>query len=59
MSVYIHKSIPDANFDADNSSSFGDMTSQNLSREKGNKSANSAIYPQKTGLTLQQMSFYV
>ena len=35
MSHYIHKSIPDAKFEADNSSSAGDMTSQNFSRKKG------------------------
>ena len=35
MSHYIHKSIPDANFEADSSFSFGDMTSQNFLRKKG------------------------
>ena len=35
MSHYIHKSIPDAKFEADSSSSFGDMTSQNFPRKKG------------------------
>ena len=29
------KNIPDAKFEADSSSSFGDMTSQNLPRKKG------------------------
>ena len=32
MSHYRHKSIPDAKFEADSSSSFGDMTSQNFPR---------------------------
>ena len=35
MSHYIHKSIPHAKFEADSSSSFGDMTSQNFPRNKG------------------------
>ena len=35
MSHYIHKSIPDAKFEPDSSSSFGDMTSQNFPRKKG------------------------
>ena len=34
MSHYIHKSIPDAKFEADSSSSFGDITSQNFPRKK-------------------------
>ena len=35
MSHYGHKSIPDAKFEYDNSSSFGDMTSQIFPRKKG------------------------
>ena len=35
MSHYTHKSIPDAKFESDSSSSFGDMTSQNFPRNKG------------------------
>ena len=35
MSHYIHKSISDAEFEADSSSSFGDMTSQSFPRKKG------------------------
>ena len=35
MSHYSYKRIPDANFEADSSSSLGDMTSQNLPRKKG------------------------
>ena len=35
MSHYCHKSIPDARFESDSSSSFGDMTSQNFPRKKG------------------------
>ena len=35
MSHYGHKSIHDAKFESDSSSSFGDMTSQNFSRNKG------------------------
>ena len=35
MAHYIHKNIPDAKFEADSSSSFGDMTSQGFPRIKG------------------------
>ena len=35
MSHYDHKSIPDAKFECDSSSSFGDMTSQNFPQKKG------------------------
>ena len=35
MRHYGYKSIPDAKFESDSSSSFGDMTSQNFSRKKG------------------------
>ena len=35
MSHYGHKSIPDAKFESDSSSSFGDMTSQNFPRKNG------------------------
>ena len=35
MSHYIHKSIPNAKFEADSSSRFRDMTSHNLPRKKG------------------------
>ena len=35
MSHYGHKSISDAKFESDSSSSFGDMTSQNFPRKKG------------------------
>ena len=35
MSHYGYKSIPDTKFEADSSSSFGDMTSQNFPLKKG------------------------
>ena len=35
MSHYDYKSIPDAKFESDSSSSFGDMTSQNFPWKKG------------------------
>ena len=54
MSHYIQKRIPHAKFEADSSSSFGDMTSQNFPRKK---SSNSAIYPWKTGLTFKNGFF--
>ena len=43
--------MPDALFESDSLSSFGDMTSQNFLQE-GNKSSNLDIYPWKMGLTL-------
>ena len=57
MCHYIHKSIPDAKFEADSSFSFGDMTSQKFPSEEGNESSNSTIYPRKTGLTLKNWVF--
>ena len=35
MSHYIYKSIPDAKFETNSSSSFGDITSQNFPQKKG------------------------
>ena len=35
MRHYSYQSIPDAKFEADSSSSFGDITSQNFPRKKG------------------------
>ena len=35
MNHYGHKSIPDAKFESDSSSSFGDMKSHNFTRKKG------------------------
>ena len=35
MSHYGHKSIPNAKFESDSSSSFGEMTSENFPRKKG------------------------
>ena len=35
MSHYGHKSIPDAEFESDSFSSFGDMTSQNFPWKNG------------------------
>ena len=35
VSHYGHKNIPDAKFESDSSSSFGDMTSQNFPQKKG------------------------
>ena len=55
MSHYGHKSIPDAKFESDSSSSFGNMTSQNS--EEGNESSNSAIYPPENGFNLKKNEF--
>ena len=54
MSNYSHKSIPDAKFEPDNSSSFGDTDVTKFPSEEGNKSSNSAIYPRKTCLTFKK-----
>ena len=59
MSNDSHKSIPDAKFEADRLSSFGDMTSQNFPRKKGMSHQIRQFTPRKTGLTLKKMSFYV
>ena len=56
ISHYIHKSIPHAKFEADSSSSFGDMTSQNFPRKKGT-SYQIRIFtplPRKEGLTFKK-----
>ena len=47
MSYYGHKSIPDAKFESDSSSSFGDMTSQNFPRKKGTSHENRLFTPGK------------
>ena len=47
MSHYNHKSIPDAKFESDSSSSFGDMTSQNFPRNKGTSHENRLFTPGK------------
>ena len=59
VSHYNHKSIPDAKFEAGNSSSFRDMTSQNFPRKKGISRKIRLFTTRKTGLTLKKMSFYV
>ena len=53
MSDYIHKSIPHAKFEADSSSSFGDIHVTKFPSEQGNESSKSASYPRKTGLTFK------
>ena len=58
MSHYIHKSIPDAKFEADSSSSFGDMTSQNFPRKKGT-SHQIRLFSPENEFNLKKMSFYV
>ena len=50
IGLYILKSIPDAKFEADSSSSFRYDVTKFPSKE-GNKSSDSAIYLRKTGLT--------
>ena len=54
MSHYGHKSIPDAKFESDSSSSFWRYDVTKFPSEEGNESLNPAIYPRKTGLTLKK-----
>ena len=54
MSHYSHKSIPDAKFEVDSSSSFGDMTSQNFLWKKGTSHQIRLFTSGKTGLTLEK-----
>ena len=54
MSHYGHKIIPDAKFESDSSSSFGDMTSQNFPWKKGTSHEIRIFNPRKTGLTLKK-----
>ena len=58
MCHYIHKSIPDAKFEADNSFSFGDMTSQNFPRKKGT-SHQIRLFTPENGFNFKKLSFYV
>ena len=47
MSHYTHKSIPDAKFESDISSSFGDVMSQNFPRNKGTSHEIRLFTPEK------------
>ena len=58
MSHYSHKSISDAKFESDSSSSFGDMTSQNFPRKKGT-SHEIRLFTPENGFNFKKMSFYV
>ena len=58
MSLYLQKkSIPDANFEVDSSSSFGDMTLQNFPGKKGTSHQIRLFTPLKTGLTFEKFVF--
>ena len=57
MSHYIHKSIPHAKLEADSSSSFGDMTSQNFPWKKGTSHQIRLFTSRKTGLTFKKWVF--
>ena len=59
MGHYGHKSIPDAKFESDSSSSFGDMTSQNLPGKKETSHEIRLFTPRKAGLTFKKWVFYV
>ena len=47
MSHYDHKRIPVAKFESGSSSSFGDMTSQNVTRKKGTSHQIRLFTPEK------------
>ena len=47
MSHYGHKSIPDAKFEYDSSSSFEDMKSENFPRKKGTSHKTGLFTPGK------------
>ena len=53
----IHKSIPDAKFQADSSSSFGDMTSQNFPRKKWGTSHRIRLFTPGNGFNFKQNEF--
>ena len=56
MCHYIHKSIPDAKFEADSSFSFGDMTSQNFPRKKGT-SHQIRLFTPENGFNFKKLGF--
>ena len=56
MSHYGHKSISDAKFESDSSSSFGDMTSQNFPRKKG-MSHEIRLFTPENGFNLKKNEF--
>ena len=58
MSHYGHKSIPDAKFECDSSSSFGDMTSQ-ISLGRRERVMKFGYLPPENGFNFKEMSFYV
>ena len=58
MSHYGHKSIPDAKFESDSSSSFGDMTSQ-ISLGRREQVMKFSYLPPENGFNFKKMSFYV
>ena len=58
MSHYGHKSIPDAKFESDSSSSFGDMTSQ-ISLRRRERVMKFGYLPPENGFNFKKMSFHV
>ena len=60
ISHYVHKSIPDAKFEADSPFSFGNMMSQNFPRKKGTSHKFGYLAPEnENGFNFKKMSFYV
>ena len=58
MIHYSHKSIPDAKFEADSVSSFGDMTKQKFPWKKGTSNKIRLFIP-GNGFSLNKKIFYV
>ena len=59
VSHYIYKSISDAKFEPDSSSSFGDMTSQNSAQGRRELVIRFGYLPPENGFNFKKMSFYV
>ena len=53
MDYYRHKAIPDAKFEFDSCSIFGEMTSQAFLSQEGNKSLNSDNSRSENGFNFQ------
>ena len=57
MSHYDHKSIPDAKFESDSSSSFGDMTSQKISLGRRERVMKFGYLPPENGFSFKKNEF--
>ena len=59
MSQYIHKSIPDTKFEADSSSSFGDMTGHKISFGRMERVIRFGYLPPKNGFNLKEKRVFM